>query len=150
MKAGSPVKMWRWKVLSWWRAAGVWEIAGAKQTGFGVQVKDEEGKLMNDFSGRTKPNEVTVPEGFKRTITVALDTAQYQLDMDAMQESKRDDVYSSFNVLMRRKPKVMLLCDCWSGTCYVNEISRETRRSYREALRCRRTTSKRSWRASGT
>lgn len=73
-----------------------------------VQVKDEEGKLMNDFSGRTKPNEVSAPEGFKRTITVALDTAQYQLDMDTMQESKGGDVYAGFNVLMRRKPKVWL------------------------------------------
>ena len=70
------------------------------------QVKDEGGKLMNDFSGRTKPNEVTVPEGLKRTITVALDTAQYQLDMDHMQENKGEDVYGTFNLLMRRKPKV--------------------------------------------
>lgn len=79
-----------------------------------VQVKDEEGKLMNDFSGRTKPNEVTAPEGFKRTITVALDTAQYQLDMDAMQETKCEDVYGTFNVLMRRKPKVIMLSCCRS------------------------------------
>ena len=71
-----------------------------------LQVKDEEGKLMNDFSGRTKPNEVTPPEGFKRTITVALDAAQYQLDMDQMQETKGEDAYGSFNILMRRKPKV--------------------------------------------
>ena len=61
---------------------------------------------MNDFSGRTKPNEVTVPEGLKRTITVALDTAQYQLDMDHMQENRGEDVYGTFNLLMRRKPKV--------------------------------------------
>lgn len=69
-------------------------------------MKDEEGKLMNDFSGRTKPNEVTPPEGVKRTITVALDAAQYQLDMDSMQETRGEDVYAGFNLLMRRKPKV--------------------------------------------
>ena len=69
-------------------------------------MKDEEGKLMNDFSGRTKPNEVTPPEGSKRTITVELDAAQYQLDMDQMQETKGEDAYASFNILMRRKPKV--------------------------------------------
>ncbi len=61
---------------------------------------------MNDFSGRTKPNEVTPPEGFKQTITVALDAAQYQLVMDHMQETKGEDAYSRFNLLMRRKPKV--------------------------------------------
>lgn len=71
---------------------------------------------MNDFSGRTKPNEVTPPEGTKRTITVALDAAQYQLDMDRMQETKGQDVYADFNLLMRRKPKAPsrnpLLCSC--------------------------------------
>ena len=64
---------------------------------------------MNDFSGRTKPNEVTPPEGLKRTITVELDAAQYQLDMDHMQETKGTDPYAAFNVLMRRKPKVSFL-----------------------------------------
>ena len=44
--------------------------------------------------------------GFQRTVTVALDTAQYQLDMEYMQEHKSEDVYSTFNLLMRRKPKV--------------------------------------------
>lgn len=63
---------------------------------------------MNDFSGRTKPNEVTPPEGSRRTITVALDAAQYQLDMDHMQESRGGDVYAGFNILMRRKPKASL------------------------------------------
>ena len=72
-------------------------------------MKDEEGKLMNDFSGRTKPNEVTPPEGSKRTITVALDAAQYQIDMDQMQQTKGEDPYASFNVLMRRKPKVTFI-----------------------------------------
>lgn len=39
-------------------------------------------------------------------MTVSLDTAQYQLDMEHMQEHKSEDVYSTFNLLMRRKPKV--------------------------------------------
>ncbi len=39
---------------------------------------------------------------------MALDTAQYQLDMEYMQEHKSEDVYSTFNLLMRRKPKVGL------------------------------------------
>ncbi len=36
---------------------------------------------------------------------MSLDTAQYQLDMEYMQEHKSEDVYSTFNLLMRRKPK---------------------------------------------
>ena len=39
---------------------------------------------------------------------VAMDTAQYQLDMTAVQDSQAEDVYSTFNLLMRRKPKVHL------------------------------------------
>ena len=46
--------------------------------------------------------------GFQRTVTIALDTAQYQLDMEYMQEHKSEDVYSTFNLLMRRKPKVIV------------------------------------------
>ena len=48
-----------------------------------------------------------VTAGFQRTVTVALDAAQYQLDMEYMQEHKSEDVYSTFNLLMRRKPKVV-------------------------------------------
>ena len=48
--------------------------------------------------------------GFQRTVTIALDTAQYQLDMEYMQEHKSEDVYSTFNLLMRRKPKVSVAC----------------------------------------
>ena len=36
-----------------------------------------------------------------------MDTAQYQLDMAAVQDSQAEDVYSTFNLLMRRKPKVL-------------------------------------------
>ena len=43
-------------------------------------------------------------------MTIALDTAQYQLDMEYMQEHKSEDVYSTFNLLMRRKPKVSVAC----------------------------------------
>jgi hypothetical protein len=72
-------------------------------------VKDEDGRLMNDFTGRIKRDEWKPPSGFQRTLTVALDTAQYQIDMEAMAAAKTEDVYSSFNVLMRRKPKVSML-----------------------------------------
>ena len=38
-----------------------------------------DGKLMNDFTGRVRMDERTAPKGTVRTITVALDTAQYQV-----------------------------------------------------------------------
>ena len=34
---------------------------------------------MNDFTGRVRPDEWTPPVGSVRTVTVALDTAQYQV-----------------------------------------------------------------------
>ncbi|GAX76342.1 hypothetical protein CEUSTIGMA_g3788.t1 [Chlamydomonas eustigma] len=70
-----------------------------------IEVRDEAGKLMNDFTGRVKPDERTYPDGFSRTLVVALDTAQYQLDMNYMAKTKSEDVYSTFNLIMRRKPK---------------------------------------------
>ena len=48
---------------------------------------------------------------------MALDTAQYQLDMEYMQEHKSEDVYSTFNLLMRRKPKASrtcIVCTSWA------------------------------------
>ncbi|KAK9820367.1 hypothetical protein WJX72_009525 [[Myrmecia] bisecta] len=70
-----------------------------------LEVKDEEGGLMNDFTGRVKREEWHPPVGTKRTLMVALDTAQYQMDMNHMQATKGEDVYGTFNLLMRRKPK---------------------------------------------
>uniref|UniRef100_A0A7S3R311 Intron-binding protein aquarius n=1 Tax=Dunaliella tertiolecta TaxID=3047 RepID=A0A7S3R311_DUNTE len=71
-----------------------------------IEVKDEGGRLMNDFTGRVKPHEQKPPEGFLRTLTVALDTAQYQLDMNHMARVKgAEDMYGTFNLLVRRKAK---------------------------------------------
>jgi len=71
-----------------------------------VEVKDEGGRLMNDFTGRVRRDEAKPPEGTKRTLTVALDTAQYQLDMNHLAKHKTaEDPYGTFNLLMRRKPK---------------------------------------------
>ena len=60
---------------------------------------------MNDFTGRVRRDEWKPPAGFQRTVTLALDAAQYQLDMESMAETKSEDIYSTFNLLMRRKPK---------------------------------------------
>lgn len=70
-----------------------------------LEVKDEEGGLMNDFTGRVKRDEWHPPNGFRRTVTVAMDTAQYQMDINHMQSTKGEDLYGTFNLVMRRKPK---------------------------------------------
>ncbi|KAL1367940.1 hypothetical protein AAHE18_02G085100 [Arachis hypogaea] len=70
-----------------------------------IEIRDEEGTLMNDFSGRIKRDEWKPPKGELRTVTVALDTAQYHMDVSNIAEKGAEDVYGTFNVLMRRKPK---------------------------------------------
>ncbi|KAJ0037528.1 hypothetical protein Pint_23830 [Pistacia integerrima] len=70
-----------------------------------IEIRDEEGTLMNDFSGRIKRDEWKPPKGDMRTVTVALDTAQYHMDVTDIAEKGTEDVYGTFNVLMRRKPK---------------------------------------------
>ena len=69
---------------------------------------------MNDFTGRVKRDEWHPPNGFRRTVTVAMDTAQYQMDINHMQASKGEDLYGTFNMVMRRKPKVRCLNTCVS------------------------------------
>lgn len=56
---------------------------------------DEDGQLVKEDTDRTR-----IP-GTQRTLRLWLDTAQYQLDVDAGKEN----VYKTFNVLVRRKPK---------------------------------------------
>ncbi|WZZ55558.1 hypothetical protein YC2023_055665 [Brassica napus] len=41
-----------------------------------IDIRDEEGNLMNDFSGKVKRDEWKPPKGDMRTVTVALDAAQ--------------------------------------------------------------------------
>ncbi|KAG8363690.1 hypothetical protein BUALT_Bualt19G0048600 [Buddleja alternifolia] len=70
-----------------------------------IEVRDEDGTLMNDFTGRIKRDEWKPPKGELRTVTIALDTAQYHMDVSDIAEKGADDVYGTFNILMRRKPK---------------------------------------------
>lgn len=70
-----------------------------------IEIHDEEGTLMNDFSGKIKREDWKPPKGELRTVTVALDTAQYHMDVNNIAEKGGEDVYGTFNVLMRRKPK---------------------------------------------
>lgn len=70
-----------------------------------IEIRDEEGTLMNDFTGRIKRDEWKPPKGDLRTVTIALDTAQYHMDVTDIADKGAEDVYGTFNVLMRRKPK---------------------------------------------
>ncbi|KAL5700077.1 hypothetical protein ACHQM5_025575 [Ranunculus cassubicifolius] len=72
-----------------------------------IEIRDEDGTLMNDFTGRIKRDEWKPPKGDLRTVTVALDTAQYHMDVSDIAEKGADDIYGdrTFNILMRRKPK---------------------------------------------
>ncbi|KAA6418260.1 MAG: embryo defective protein [Trebouxia sp. A1-2] len=63
-----------------------------------MEVKDEEGGLMNDFTGRVRREDWHPPNGFRRTVTVAMDTAQYQMDINHMQAVKGEDLYGTFNL----------------------------------------------------
>jgi intron-binding protein aquarius len=69
-----------------------------------VEVRDGEGTLLNDFRSRGSDGHAPVgPSGYERTFVLELDAAQYQLDVD--RGGSENDVYSSLNVLMRRRPK---------------------------------------------
>ncbi|GAB6024502.1 hypothetical protein CHUAL_009656 [Chamberlinius hualienensis] len=63
---------------------------------------------MVDITGRVveegleqKPN---IP-GDKRTYRVFLDCNQYRIDMENVIEKGQEDIYESFNIILRRKPK---------------------------------------------
>ncbi|BBN15051.1 intron-binding protein aquarius [Marchantia polymorpha subsp. ruderalis] len=70
-----------------------------------IEMRDEGNQLMNDFTGRIKREDWKPPQGEMRTALISLDSAQYQIDVNAMAQSGADDVYGTFNLLMRRKPK---------------------------------------------
>ncbi|KAI3845892.1 hypothetical protein MKX03_024501 [Papaver bracteatum] len=70
-----------------------------------IEIRDEEGGLMNDFTGKIKRDEWKPPKGELRTVTVALDTSQYYMDVSAISEKGAQDLYGTFNILLRRKPK---------------------------------------------
>ncbi|XP_075145338.1 RNA helicase aquarius [Haematobia irritans] len=72
-----------------------------------VYVRGCEVEGMLDANGRViedGPDPRPQLPGENRTYRVWLDCNQYRLDMDSLQDGG-DDVYESFNILMRRKPK---------------------------------------------
>ncbi|KAL6049950.1 Intron-binding protein aquarius [Balamuthia mandrillaris] len=70
-----------------------------------LQLVDEKGEEINKFlpPQMMKQKRATGPAGKMRTLKVRLDSAQYQLDMDRAESG--ENVYTTFNVIMRRKPK---------------------------------------------
>lgn len=60
---------------------------------------DEEGRVIEE-GPEPKPH----LSGKSRTFRVWLDTNQYQVDMADVVQGK-EDVYETFNIFMRRKPK---------------------------------------------
>ncbi|KDD73989.1 hypothetical protein H632_c1673p0, partial [Helicosporidium sp. ATCC 50920] len=59
------------------RALGLCSVRGAEV----VEVRDEKGQLLNDFSGRASAADgPAVPAGEERTLLLALDPAQFQQD----------------------------------------------------------------------
>jgi len=62
---------------------------------------NEEGKMI----GEDGPNQNKIKfSGTKRTLRVFLDSNQYKQDTDKLTEGS-DDIYASFNVFLRRRPK---------------------------------------------
>ncbi|KAL6878408.1 hypothetical protein ACP4OV_012578 [Aristida adscensionis] len=93
-----------------------------------IEIRDEEGTLMNDFTGRIKREEWKPPKGETRTVRLALDTAQYHIDVTEAAEKGAENVYGTFNILMRRKPKennfkaiLESIRDLMNETCVVPE-----------------------------
>ena len=61
---------------------------------------------MNDFTGRVSVEEAGPPKGTVRTITVALDPQQYQMDASTPRPDQgQANIYSSFTLVMRRSSK---------------------------------------------
>ena len=69
-----------------------------------VEVRDGEGGVLNDFSGKPE-NRDYVAVGDSRTLKVRLDAAQYQKDMAGEARGEPCDAYDSINLLVRRKGK---------------------------------------------
>ena len=84
-----------------------------------IEIRDAEGQLFNDFRGRVKLEDAPrLRKGTRRTLLLALDPAQYQIDVDTLEPdgagaAKKaetgargvDTIYAGFNVVQRRKAK---------------------------------------------
>merc|ERR1719318_1675345 len=78
------------------QATGLMYVRGCEVEG----MLDENGRVIEEFGSEPKPRF----NSGNRTFRVLLDCNQYREDMD-MTSQGGEDVYSSFNLLLRRKPK---------------------------------------------
>eukprot|EP00795_Rhopilema_esculentum_P003100 gene3100-1391_t len=67
---------------------------------------DEDGNVIEEgkYFFKHRPDAKPLPKGDVRTYRVWLDTNQYKIDLERTAKGM-EDVYESFNVFMRRKPK---------------------------------------------
>lgn len=80
-----------------------------------MEIRDGEGNLFNDFHGRIRPEDSNRTRvGTRRTLLLALDSAQYQIDVDTLEGEDGGGgaaaggaaaLYASFNVVQRRHAK---------------------------------------------
>merc|ERR1719402_514962 len=80
----------------WLETTGLMYVRGCEVEG----MLDENGRVIEEFGAEPKPK----LQGESRTYRVLLDCNQYREDMDLTSQGA-EDVYTSFNILMRRKPK---------------------------------------------
>ncbi|CAG8640369.1 3664_t:CDS:10, partial [Ambispora leptoticha] len=69
------------------------------------EIIGDDGKPIDEVGKPRIDDRRPKISGNVRTLRVLLDTNQYKIDMDRYSREKTEDVYETFNVLMRRKPK---------------------------------------------
>lgn len=101
-----------WKLLK--NLLEEWHICRCLRGAEVIEIRDAQGNLFNDFRGRVRPEDAARGRsGSRRTILLALDAAQYQLDVDTLEPEGAAggkmggaaELYASFNVVQRRKAK---------------------------------------------
>jgi intron-binding protein aquarius len=66
-----------------------------------IELRDADGKPMNSARRDVQMQ----PKGTQRTLLVAMDAAQYHLDVTRQVDAGGADVYAGLNLLVRRKPE---------------------------------------------
>jgi len=97
--AGTDVNYFDIPASEYLETTGLMYVRGCEVEG----MLDENGRVIEEFgssSGEPKPKF----NSGDRSYRVRLDCNQYREDMDATSQGA-EDVYASFNILMRRKPK---------------------------------------------
>ena len=68
---------------------------------------DSEGKMVEEYNREAKEDGPVFTKEFVRTYRVYIDPCQYQEDLEkhTSDPEKNEDVYRTFNVILRRRPK---------------------------------------------